>query len=124
SMAVTLPVVLILIDWYKNQTDFQFSNLKPGRFLKYVPYFILSIVFGVVAFFSQQVGTDAVPVYSFLDRVFLAGYGVVFYIYKSVVPVNLSAIYLFPQKTNGLFPVQYYAAPIIILAIGFLIFRL
>ena len=124
SMAVTLPAVLIVIDYFKSPVDFQRSRISARYFLKHLPFFVLSVIFSIIAFFSQQVGTEAVPTYSFIDRIILASYGVAFYIIKSVLPVNMSAIILFPQKSGGMFPLQYYVAPLIFPAIIILIYKL
>jgi len=123
-MAVTLPLVLILIDYYKNK--FQISNFK--SLIKYIPFITISIILGITAMYTSNrdsgVGIDAIPDFSFLDRIFLASYAVLFYIFKLFVPINLSAIYPFPIKENGIFPIEYYVAPIIILLIFWGIFKL
>jgi tetratricopeptide (TPR) repeat protein len=119
SMAVTLPLVLLLIDWYKDR-------LKGRKiFMEKIPYFILSLLFGVMSILSQSEGgaTDIVPDISFLNRLVLSCYAVLFYIFKLIMPIKLSVIHYYPVVTNGLLPYGYYITPIILAAIVLLIVK-
>ena len=110
SMAVTLPLILILIDYYKG--NYQLSIINYQFFKKYLPFFVLSIIFGLVA--TNTKSMIAATNFSFFDRIFLASYGVIFYLFKLFVPINLCVSHLYPSKQNGLFPLIYYLAPLII----------
>ena len=66
-----------------------------------IPFFLLSVVFGIAAIFSQRtLGAiqDLTPAFSIVDRFFLVSYGVVFYIVKLFVPIDLSAVHAYPIK--------------------------
>lgn len=93
--AVTLPVVLILIDFYKNKLNFKFNGIK-----KYIPFFIISFVFMYLAIYShyspeeKAITTIFTRYINFLD----AHFNVLFYMYKFILPINLSCLY--PQFYN------------------------
>ena len=90
SAAVTLPLVLVLTDYYlSNKLAFK-NNLDK------IPFFVLSVVFGVVSLLSQRVigsDWDYVIGYTLLDRLFMGAYAFTFYIVKSIFPFGLSAIH-------------------------------
>ena len=123
SMAVTLPVILILIEYYKINLQFTIYNLQ---FLKkHIPFLMLAAIFGIIAIYSQSSAKamDMSPDFSFLDRIFIACYGIIFYVFKLLIPVNLSALHSFPQKINGLLPLEYYFSVIVILTLIFLFIK-
>jgi hypothetical protein len=66
SMAVTLPVILILTDYYLDKK----INLK--SLLAKIPFFLLSLIFGVVALKSQGTSgaTEAAPYFPLLSEFF------------------------------------------------------
>lgn len=105
SMAVTLPVVFILIDY--------FMSRKPlvKHFSEKIPFFVLSLIFGVLAIMSQSKGVtyeEVTSQFSWIDRVFLFNYAVLFYPFKIFFPFNLSALHYYPIKTAGMLPLYYY----------------
>jgi len=118
SMAVTLPLILILTDYYLEKK----INLK--SLLEKIPFFLLSLIFGVVALKSQGTSgaTEAAPYFPFWERILLSAYGLVFYILKLFVPVHLSAFHPYPNNDEPL-PVIFYLAPLILLLLAFLIYK-
>jgi len=120
SMAVTLPLILLIFDWY-------LGRLKSGKILlEKLPYFILSLLFGIMAIISQTQGgaTQIVPDFSIIDRFFLASYAIVFYLYKVIAPLNLSVIHYYPEKIDGILKFQYYMMPLVIIVIMYFIRKL
>ena len=122
SAAVTFPLILILIDFYRDSSA---QAINP-RFLKShldkIPFFLLAAAFGALSLLSQKViGTDIdyVAGYTILDRVFLGAYAFAFYLVKSVFPWKLSAMHPMPMKPDGFLPVAYYLS--IIVVIGFVV---
>jgi len=117
SMAVTLPVVLLLLDYYKGR------KITGKVIMEKLPFLLVSIIFGIVSI--KAAGTyghieNLSSSYNLPDRFFLLTYGISFYIYKILLPVNLSALYSYPLKTNGLLPVIYYLSPLVIIALAIL----
>jgi protein O-mannosyl-transferase len=109
SMAVTLPFVLFLTDYYyRRKIDFTMIKEK-------LPFFFLAFVFGIFAIFSQQKSISSEIThssYSFLKFLFVGTHGLLFYVFKTFVPVNLSAFYPYP---DGL-PLSFLISPIIVVS--------
>jgi tetratricopeptide (TPR) repeat protein len=121
SMAATLPMVLFVMDaWHRRRFD-------KAVILEKVPFFALSIVFGLIsiraaASFGHIEVLEAG--YTIFDRLFLLSYGGAFYLVKLFFPLNLSAIYAYPDKTGGWLPFQYYLSFVFLLLIAYGIYRL
>ncbi|MCX5784031.1 MAG: hypothetical protein NTW04_06320, partial [Elusimicrobia bacterium] len=105
-MAVTFPVVMLLIDYYQER------KIDAKNIISKLPFFALSGLFSYLAVVSQA---DAAKVnYSpdLAESVMVASRNIFFYIYKLTVPFNLSAFYPHPLRINGFLPLEYYIAPI------------
>jgi protein O-mannosyl-transferase len=113
STAITFPIILLFIDGYFAR------KIKSRTIVEKLPFFLLSIIFGVVALGSQSETTsfEIFKQFTFLDRFFLASYSLCYYIFHLFVPVNLSALHSMPEKIQGLLPFEYYAAvlPVVVL---------
>jgi tetratricopeptide (TPR) repeat protein len=100
GQAVTLPLNLIAIIWIIKK---QFYNKH--LFLKLIPFFILSIIFGIIAIVSQYndgyINTSINT--SILDKISIACYSYCIYIVKILFPINLSALHPFPKFINYYF---------------------
>lgn len=103
---VTLPLVLLLIVWREQ------GRIARRDLLENIPYFLLSIVFGIVAIFGK---TGVAASSSLSDKILLAIRSTAFYIGKLIVPTDLSVLY----PVSG--PVQLisfvYILPLIILSV-------
>ncbi len=119
SAAVTLPVILILMDYYMNKK----YTLRLA--LEKIPFFLLSILFGILAMLSQNIDDAAQVIanFNFFDRIFLVSYSVMFYIVKMFAPINLSAIHFYPDKAGGSLPIEFYLAPLAILLLIWMIYK-
>jgi len=120
SMAVTLPMILLLLDYYLER-PFSWRCI-----IEKTPFFALSLVFGILALLSQRAfgAITNLPAFSLFERVFLVSYSFLFYILKLFAPLNLSAMYYYPTRSaDGLLPVEYYLAPVVTLLIIWGIFK-
>lgn len=118
SAAVILPLALFVVDYYLKRK----FNLR--LILEKLPFFALSIAFGLLAVFSQgEKGAihDLTPLFSFFDRLLIVCHSTMTYLWKLFVPIDLAAMYSYPGKAGGMFPVIYYVAPFIILLLTLLI---
>jgi len=94
GQAVSLAVTLIAVDLLLRR-----SYKKMTVILEKLPYFILALIFGVIAILAQQHG-DAIhdiDEYPFYQRLVFASYALVQYFLKLFVPINLAAIYPYPR---------------------------
>jgi tetratricopeptide (TPR) repeat protein len=122
SAAVVTPLLMLLLDAWK-RPDF---SLKKS-FGNYVPFFAVSLFFGLLTFYSRAYGDD-VPLgmmqhYSAFDRFLMVCYAPLFYIGKILYPLHLNVYYSF-DKVNGQFPVYYFIAPLVAASLAYLAWRL
>jgi hypothetical protein len=120
SMAVTLPLVLFLIDYLLHH------KLEIKTFLFKIPFISISLAFGFIAILTQYGHSYTRPshLFSFLDNILRASYGLVFYICKIIVPVHLSGLYPNPQIVGGNYPVTFLLAPFAIILLILIIILL
>ena len=117
AMAVSLPVVLILTDYFKGRK----VNIK--TLMEKAPFFLLAIVFGIVAIMAQKSyrATEMVD-FSFQQRIVFACFGFISYLYKLLMPLHLSAFYPYPIKSGGIIPTQYYTYLILLACVIAIVF--
>lgn len=111
EQAVTLPLLLILIDWFCHR------NLKDENlWVEKLPFFVLSFFFGIITILSQQGGGDA-PVYPFGQRIIFASYAIFEYLTKSLLPIGLNYLYPFPILPGESLPVRFWIYPLLTVCI-------
>ena len=101
GQAVSLSVALVAVDYLLKR-----KLLDRRVVLEKVPFFALSLIFGVVAVLAQK-ASDFIAdpaTYTALDRIAFASYGYVQYLVRLILPLNLSAYYPYPGKTGGAIP--------------------
>ncbi len=108
SAAVTLPLVLLAIEWYKQK------HINKNSIVDSLPFFAFSLVFGIISLFSQHAGNHPYfhRDFNFIDRTFFTTYSLWFYITSYFLPLHLSAIHPYPTKVNDLLPALYYFTPL------------
>jgi len=91
AMAVSLPIVLLLVDYWMGR------KFSLRLLLEKLPFVALSIILGLYALTIQAEGgaTQSIS-FPFFNKVLHAGYGFTMYIVKLFVPINLSAFYPYP----------------------------
>lgn len=110
GMAVTLPPVLVLILYFY----YQEKNIK--KYFSLIPFFVLALVIGIVAYQAQKSGQGlaALGSYSFLERFLFVCYSFVFYPLKGLLPLKLSIVYPYPRSGSDL-SILYYIAPVFVI---------
>jgi protein O-mannosyl-transferase len=117
GMAVSLPVVLLLTDYFLGRKTTRQTVMEK------IPFFVLALVFGIIAVYAQK-SSEAIQdiaKFSVLQRVIFACYGFVTYLVKLVFPVHLSAFYPYPIKTGESLPAYYYLYPLALLLVAGLV---
>jgi tetratricopeptide (TPR) repeat protein len=118
SAATCFPLVIILIDFYLKGFRFQLSDFKSQ--LNKIPFFIIAIIFGIIGIWAQGAGYEGprdINHFSYFDRIFLGFYSASFYIIKFFLPTSLCAIHIYPHKSMGYLPIEYYIVPAFIIGI-------
>jgi len=94
-MAVTLPVVLFILDYYP------LDRLQKGRviLMEKIPFFALSIASAIVTLWAQSTGGAVTRMVSYplSIRILVAVRGYLFYSYKLLFPVGLAPYYPLPM---------------------------
>lgn len=83
-MVVTLPVVLLIIEYFKE------GRIDKKTLARLLPYFLLSVIFGIVALFGKE---EVVAETTLLQKVLMAGRSTLFYAQSFFAPTNLSVLY-------------------------------
>ncbi len=105
SIAVSLPVVLLILDVYP------LRRLGGARgcwgeetrrvYIEKIPFVMLAAAASAMAFRALTVNNmQPLDQLSVLGRLAVSAYGLSFYLWKMVVPVNLSPLYMLPATLN------------------------
>lgn len=109
SAAVTLPLLLLALDWYKT------GRVTMKNVLGKLPFFAASLAFGLYTFATREAEGHNLVVaskaYSLFDRFLMVCHSLLFYPYKLLIPFNLSIFYPM-EKTDGAWSIDYYLAPL------------
>ena len=102
SMAVSLPLVLLILDYYPLRRLDSGVNLKNSlaeRIKEKSVYILAAFATAIIAIISQYAGgaVRSLDELSLLSRFVNAANSLIFYIYKFLLPVNFSAYYPHPK---------------------------
>jgi len=117
--AVTLPAVLLLVDYFRGR-KFNGTTLTEK-----IPFLLFAILAALVPFLYQKSTGDITDMsisYTIVDRLFFACYALGFYVLNFVAPFNLSILYYLPVKTNGFLPLVYYFSPLFVAGLAWSVF--
>lgn len=81
-IAITLPFMFILLDWYETR------RFSAGVLLEKLPLFVVFLII-----FSLSFGSFGPADYNFIQRIALSCYGFIFYLYHFFVPAYFLPIY-------------------------------
>ena len=119
-VAVTLPLTLLLVDYFEKR------KLHYSLLVEKIPHFAIAIIFGIQSILDQHkfgaLDTENVA-YTFFDRCILGCYALITYLWKAIVPVNLSSFYKYPEKANGSLSAEYFIYPFVVIALLFVVWR-
>ncbi len=113
--AIVLPLSLLLLDYYfKRPWSWRWVFEKAFLFL----------MAGIMAYVTLSIQSEraiaSVELYSFIDRICFAGFGLIWYLLKVIVPYPLSSLHPFPAVLS----IWYYLATFASIAgFAFLIFK-
>jgi tetratricopeptide (TPR) repeat protein len=105
TLAVTLPLALLLFDYYHRR------KINKKLILEKIPLLALSVAFGLIAMKARHTYFEANQesyVYSWPNRIITWLYSLGDYIEKIIVPSHLSTYYARPEQINGWLPWNFY----------------
>ncbi len=116
--AVSLPLILLVVDFYLNRTDWK------KIFLEKIPFFLLSIAFGIAGIFVlRHVGALKInELFSLNERLFFGIYSLSAYFLKFFAPVTMSALYPYPVSSGSALPLIYYLSPVFVLVVAAVVY--
>ncbi|MBI4681930.1 MAG: tetratricopeptide repeat protein [Nitrospirae bacterium] len=120
-IAVTLPVILVILDIYPLESLNFKAGLKSGISVikEKIPFLALSLTLSIVTLVSYE--SEGITVTKldagFIDRLLISVRTLCFYPVKILWPVNLAPMYPYPSKVS-FFAMEYIAALILFLAIS------
>jgi len=117
TSVVTLPVVLLLLTWWRC------GRVERHHLIRILPFLLLAGIFGVVSIWFQRYSAacgEVVRSDNFFSRLAGAGWAVWFYIYKAILPINLSFVY--PRwQIDAKAPISYLPLGLLIVVVGILV---
>ncbi len=95
--AVVFPLMLLAIDYFTNR------KFTASVLLEKIPFFILSVIFGVITWMVQaHTSVAGIQEFTIFQRCIFAAYGFWMYQYHLLFPADLSAFYPFPLVNMSL----------------------
>ena len=109
ARGMSLLVVLLVLDFYPlrrlgDEVSGWFGRATRAVWVEKIPYLLLAMAAGLTALLAQyQAGAlGSIESHGVGTRIAQGFYGTVFYLWKTVVPVNLSPLYEIPRELNPL----------------------
>ncbi len=114
--AVSLPLILILIDYFFE------GKFRLRQLWNKIPFFLLSLTTGLagIYFLGQEGSLETNTVLPFHLRIFIGTYSLCVYLLKAVIPYEMSAIYPYPDRITAI----YYASAAAVAALALVVYKL
>lgn len=122
GQAVTLTLTIFLIDYLQGR-----KLLSKRVILEKAPFLFISIIFGVIAIYSQEqtgYSGDSTTFQPLYQRLAYACYALSLYIFKLILPIKLSAYYPYPYTSGSMVPSYVYLSviPVMVLLAAIIIY--
>ncbi len=124
GMAVVLPLVLLLLDYWTSDVPLSFDKITKNIIAK-IPFFLLALGFGLLAIHIQGGGnlggliektTQSIAIdtnLSFANKFCFGFYGFLVYLFKFFIPIKLHTFYAYPSNKSNFFDFRYVVSPLI-----------
>jgi tetratricopeptide (TPR) repeat protein len=116
-MAVTLPLVLLILDWYPFQRSRSLRTFLLSLAEKF-PFIALSLISSILTMFAQKAGNALLSVEDIplSARALVAAQSLIAYLGKMIFPINLLPFYQYPKNVS-FFSLEYLAAIVFVIGI-------
>jgi hypothetical protein len=116
AMAVVFPLVLILIDFWRNPEQKPLKALKElldtKKIIEFLPFFLVALFFGMMAVnvqsgkdfgglldkIGQEKAINSFDTFTLMQRFHFAAYGFCMYIFRFFAPANLCTFHPYPTQ--------------------------
>ncbi|HXX81927.1 MAG TPA: tetratricopeptide repeat protein [Thermodesulfovibrionales bacterium] len=115
-MAVSLPVVLLILDWYPFKRIRSVESFWSSVIEK-VPFIALSLISSVLTLFAQKTAMQLMEFVPLPTRMLVAANSLIGYLWNMVLPVNLIPYYPYP-KDISLFSLGYFFSIVLAVVIS------
>lgn len=114
GQAVSLTITLFLVDYFLTE-----DYLKVKTHLNKIPFFIISIIFGLISVKAQAASTALAETdqYEVYQRIAFGSNGFLQYILRFILPVKLACLYPYPDILNRTVPVIYWLTVPVFIAV-------
>ncbi len=114
-MAVSLPVVLLILDWYPLNRIRSFKTIWAAGVEK-LPFILLSLLSSLFTILAQSEGNSmaSLEFVPLSTRMLVAGQSLVVYIQKMLLPLNLMPLYTYPKDVS-LFSFKYVSTLLLVM---------
>jgi protein O-mannosyl-transferase len=112
-MAVSLPLVLLILDWYPFDRIQSLKRLRAACAEK-LPFVAFSLISSVIILLAQERAMASMESVPLPTRVLVATHALVAYLGKMVFPADLAPLYPYP-KTASLMSAEYFL-PLVLVA--------
>jgi hypothetical protein len=123
-MAVSLPVVLLILDWYPFQRIHSWKSFRDSCMEK-LPFIVCSLISSILTIMAQRTegATGMMALVPLRARLLVASKSFVAYLGEIAIPVDLSSFYPYPkwQEVTFLSP-QYLCAVVLVVGITAILF--
>jgi protein O-mannosyl-transferase len=92
-MAVTIPVILLLLDYWPLERAKEKSVIWGKLFIEKIPLFLMALASSIITLAAQKPAIGNLVNYTLASRIANATVSYLAYIQQAILPVNLSAFY-------------------------------
>jgi hypothetical protein len=116
-MAVSLPLVLLILDWYPFKRILSVKSFL-STLMEKLPFFALSLVSSILTILAQRSGgAMGMMIFEPLStRLLVAAKALIAYLWKMILPTDLIPYYSYPKKVT-IFSPEYLSAAILVIVI-------
>ncbi len=111
-MVITLPLILLILDWYPLKRLKGFKNISEK-----IPFFLLSAASIVVTIFAQRGALASYEGLPFTSRLLSATKSLILYLEKIFWPVDLIPFYPYPANID-IFSFEYFVPILLLIAMS------
>ena len=114
--AIIFPVCLFCIDLLRKR------KLNFSLLIEKIPFFIFAVILGILTISAQKnVGATGGEFFGLGTKFLFGFYGIMMYVLKMILPLNLAPFYPFPP-VNETLTFEYFLAPLFFIALAVLFF--